>query len=616
MRRTNVAGAVRARVMAARGRGQASPAASRPTWRGGSPRRRRIVAGAGAALTVVLTAGALTLGATTSAQADITDGLMLEYRLDEFTGNVATDSSGNHRDGTVNGTVKWGGKEGLTFNGSNTYIKMPNNIMSGLNSITVAFDVWIDPTMGSPYFLYGLGNTSGTAGNGYLFSTGNQFRTAITTGDWHTEQNTKPSGSYELDRGMWKHVAYTQTGTTGILYENGVEKARNTNVTITPGAIGGGTTTADYIGRSLYSNDPYFKGRMRDFRIYNRALAANEAAEVANRRDVEWQQLQALADNNGAMAMWQGDTEITGGNRAFMIFPADYPTDKFCGWCLVPPTGWKSDYGVTPTRWPQPDAMTRSQFTLQQINDIEDAIVAQVQPIGDTLLQDTTYRLTYFYDGQRDRVVAQTDAPASVTDPLKAAYPDEVVIEAPSDGSAAGCVPENQTANRVLANPATPAAGLVDDRTSLQWEQLEALRDYNCALSVYDDPDTGPVMIFPSDRTDLTVANPPEWTSKFGEKPTEWPVPTTAKSPQFTLAKIQEIQDAVTDRLSPAAAAEGAASYSLSVYYDGKSDRMVVETDAPASATDPLVTAYPGKITIKAYTQPTAAPEEAEQPED
>ncbi|MGA6223126.1 LamG domain-containing protein [Streptomyces umbrinus] len=621
MRRRNVAGAVRARarVAATLGGGPALPDASAdvgPTGLGGWSRRQRIVAGVGAGLSVVLTAGGLTLSATAPAQADVTNGLMLEYRLDEFTGNVATDSSGNHRDGTVNGTVSWKGEEGLAFNGSNTYIKMPNNIMAGLNSITVDFDVWIDPTMGKPYFLYGMGNTSGTAGNGYLFSTGNQFRTGITQSDFHAEQETRPSTSYQLARGMWKHVTYTQTGSIGVLYENGVEKARNTNVTITPGAIGGGTTTADYIGRSLYSSDLYFKGRMRDFRLYNRALPTNEVAEAANRRDVEWQQLQALADNNGVMAMWQVGTAISGGNGAWMRVPADYPDEKYCNYCLVPPTEWKSDYGVVPTEWPRPDVMDRSQFTLQQINDIEDAIVAQVQPTSDTLVRDTTYQLDYHYDGKADRVVVQTDAPTSVTDPLKTAYPNEVVIEAPAnDAPADKCTPQTRTAGEVSTLVPTSAGGVTSDRAELQWQQLQALRDYNCALSAFEDPNIGPVLIFPSDRTDLTAANPPGWTSPFGEKPTSWPVPTTKKSPQFTLAQIKDIQAAVVDRLSPEAADEGAVSYSLSVYYDGMSDRLVVETDAPTSATDPLVTAYPNKITFKAYTPPTVDTPEAEKTE-
>lgn len=214
--------------------------------------------------------------------AEITDGLALWYKLDAASGTVAADASGNGRDGTVNGAAGWSGTgQGLSFNGSDTYVKMPDNALSGITAITVSMDVQIDSAQATPYFIYGFGNTSGSNGNGYLFTTGDQFRTSVATGNWSTEQTTRVSASYNLPRAVWKHVSYTQTGSTGVLYEDGVEVARNTAVTITPGAIGSGVTTANYLGRSLYSGDNYFKGKLRDFRVYDRALAASEVEQLA-----------------------------------------------------------------------------------------------------------------------------------------------------------------------------------------------------------------------------------------------------------------------------------------------------------------------------------------------
>jgi hypothetical protein len=125
--------------------------------------------------------------------AEITDGLALWYKLDATSGTVAVDASANGRNGTVNGTASWSGAgEGLTFNGSDTSIKVPDNIMSGMNSITVSMDVQIDAAQATPYFLYGFGNTSNGAGNGYLFTTGNSFRTAIASGDFSTSRTPGP----------------------------------------------------------------------------------------------------------------------------------------------------------------------------------------------------------------------------------------------------------------------------------------------------------------------------------------------------------------------------------------------------------------------------------------
>ncbi|MEU6227317.1 family 43 glycosylhydrolase [Streptomyces sp. NPDC047042] len=242
--------------------------------------RRKFRPGALAAMSAVSLLFGVAGPAAPARAAEITDGLALWYKLDATSGTVAVDASGNGRNGTVNGTAGWAGSgEGLTFNGSDTYIKVPDNIMSGMNAITVSVDVRIDAAQATPYFLYGFGNTSNGAGNGYLFATGDTFRAAAAPGSYSTEQNTRTSTA--LPRSVWKHVTYTQTGTTGVLYRDGVEVARNTSVTTTPGSIGSGITTADYIGRSLFSSDKLFKGRMRDFRVYNRALTPGEVLEAS-----------------------------------------------------------------------------------------------------------------------------------------------------------------------------------------------------------------------------------------------------------------------------------------------------------------------------------------------
>jgi len=50
-----------------------------------------------------------------------------------------------------------------------------------MSSITVAADVLIDSAQAAPYFIYGFGNSSGANGNGYLFTTGDAYRTSIAT---------------------------------------------------------------------------------------------------------------------------------------------------------------------------------------------------------------------------------------------------------------------------------------------------------------------------------------------------------------------------------------------------------------------------------------------------
>jgi beta-xylosidase len=309
-----------------------------------------------ALLATVAAAAAFVVAPAGTAQADVTDGLALWYKLDATSGSVATDSSGNGRNGTVNGTAVWTGGDGLGFNGTNTYIKVPDNVMSGLSSITVSMDLMIDPAQGTPYFIYGFGNTSGTAGNGYLFTTGDQFRSAIASGNWSTEQNTRPAVGRNLTRGVWKHIAYTQTGSTGILYEDGVEVGRNTAVTITPGSIGGGVTTANYVGRSVYPGDRYFNGKIRDFRVYNRAIGDTEVQQLAQPIAA-----QAVAQDSAALDL--GDTSAVTAN---LTLPTTGTYGSSIAWSSSD-TSVVSNSGVV-TRPPngQPDAHATLTATLRR----------------------------------------------------------------------------------------------------------------------------------------------------------------------------------------------------------------------------------------------------------
>ncbi|QFR01217.1 LamG domain-containing protein [Streptomyces phaeolivaceus] len=539
----------------------------------GAPLRRRLRAGLFASLSLALVAGAGALTTATQAQAEDTDGLVLRYKLDEWSGTVAQDSSGHNHDGQVNGTVDWDGA-GLSFNGSNTYVKVPNNIMAGLNSITVSFEVLIDQDMGTPYMFYGLGNTSGSNGNGYLFTTGNGLRTSLSLTDYTAKQDIKPAdSSYQLARGTWKQVTYTQTGQTGILYEDGVEKARKTNVTITPGAIGGGTTTANYIGRSLYANDKYFKGRMRDFRIYDRALSASQVAERSTQRARDWEQTQALASHNGGISAFE-DPDI----GPVIIFPKDHTGDIDN---LEHPPGWTDSNGQTPTSWVTPTTAKSLRFTYDDVIDAEQEVYKAIQPEG-----DPTYAVNVHFDGMTDRMLVETQAPASVTDPLAATYGERMLITRITDMAtpAPACtVPEGPLTSGLLSDSLT---------------QVQVLAAQNCALAYFEDPEVGAVIIFPKDYTgDIDdLQRPTDWKDQAGEAPSSWPTPLTAKSPTFTAEDVREITTAAYQRIAP----DGSTTYKVSAVYDGMTDRIVVNTDAPASVTDPLLSEYPDRITVAA----------------
>lgn len=303
-----------------------------------------------------------------------TDGLVAWYKLDETAGTVAADSSGNGRHGTVVGTPSWQGAQGLAFNGSGTFVDLPDNLMRGLGAITVSMDVLVDTTQATPFFIYGFGNSSGANGNGYLFTTGNHYRTAIASGNWSTEQNTRLSTSHNLARGAWKHIAYTLSGGVGVLYEDGVEIGRNPAITLTPGGIGGGTTTANYIGRSLYSGDRYFKGRIRDFRVYDHALDGDEieraAAEVTE---------EIVATDTAGLDLGLGDTgevlgdlalPATGGRGSAISWSSSNEAVVAADGAVIRPPVGAPDVDVTLTA-------TVSRGASQQVRTFEVTVLAE-----------------------------------------------------------------------------------------------------------------------------------------------------------------------------------------------------------------------------------------------
>lgn len=284
------------------------------------------------------------------------------------------------------------------------------------------------------------------------------------------------------------------------------------------------------------------------------------------------EEVQELAQFNGALTSFE-DPNI----GPVIIFPSDYAGDIDN---LKHPSGWTDSAGNAPTSWPTPTTAKSPLFTVDQISTLEGAVYTAIQPNG-----DTTYSLSVTYDGMSDRVVAQTNAPSSVTNPLASQYSGRLVITTTSDAS--------------TPPPCNPAHGpLTSGLQSDPLTQLQEMADYNCALSYFEDPNIGPVIIFAKDYAgDIDhLQTPPNWTDAAGTSPTNWPTPTTAHSVLFTADKIKQINTAAYARIAPA----GDNTYYVLVYYDGMSDRMVVVTNAPSSITNPLLSAYPGMITLEA----------------
>lgn len=92
----------------------------------------------------------------------------------------------------------------------------------------------------------------------------------------------------------WNHIAFTQEGNIGRLYLNGqlvaesnndisLHKAELVNKMATLASLDG---TNAYLGTGTVWGDPGFKGRIAEFKVYNKTLSSDDiAAEYASIQD-------------------------------------------------------------------------------------------------------------------------------------------------------------------------------------------------------------------------------------------------------------------------------------------------------------------------------------------
>jgi hypothetical protein len=196
----------------------------------------------------------------------------------EGAGTTVSDASGQGHAGTLTGSTAWGaGKSGSApaLNGSTDYVSLPANLVTDLSDFTVACWVyWNAARTWERIFDFGAGTGR------YMFltprSSSGGMRFAITVDGGKGEQAV--TGTAALPTAQWVHVAVTLSGRLATLYVNGAAVGSNSAEFLPPWQLGG--TTQNWIGRSQYSGDPYFNGRIDEFRIYRGALTAADIAAL------------------------------------------------------------------------------------------------------------------------------------------------------------------------------------------------------------------------------------------------------------------------------------------------------------------------------------------------
>ncbi|KPJ66346.1 MAG: hypothetical protein AMJ43_08380 [Coxiella sp. DG_40] len=229
----------------------------------------------------------LVLGLVQASVAEGTDPNLVGWW--KFDGN-ANDSSSQGNNGTTYGNPQWIAgyrDDALQFDGTDDYVSLPiGGVISTLSECTFATWVnWVGGADPNWQRIFDFGMTGNTGHYIYLCpktgATSAAMRLALVTAytsywdEFDASTGALPTG--------WHHVAVTfseSDANTMTLYLDGNVVGSKTNCVNRISQLG--NTNRNWLGRSVYTPDPYLNGTLDDFQIYNRVLSQPEIKKVAN----------------------------------------------------------------------------------------------------------------------------------------------------------------------------------------------------------------------------------------------------------------------------------------------------------------------------------------------
>ena len=228
------------------------------------------------------------------------EGLLIHYDFQEVSGTAVTDASGNGVTARLISNAKveqMGTYKVLNLGSSNGYLNMSTAAGKALTStdtysISTYYFVEDDATLtGAGFFLWAFSTSSavGATDGKYTAYRLNAQRVATSTGGFQNEVGIE-TGS-ESTKGMWKHVAYVQSGTNASLYIDGVLIGSVTDMPKNSSNFGSNAVNFCWLGRAPFTNDSFLqKTLIADFRMYSKALTTAEISTLAGKtRDLTYQ---------------------------------------------------------------------------------------------------------------------------------------------------------------------------------------------------------------------------------------------------------------------------------------------------------------------------------------
>lgn len=319
----------------------------------------------------IVAIGALTLlacgffgAAATSAAAVATDNLIVHYDFSEGSGTTITDLSGNGNDGTLVGNEYWLTGQ-LEF--GYAYVDLPDGLLANQTEATVVVEA-NSQLVGGNQFLWNMGGLGhSNYGTGQFFVDPLRPRAAITATNWTAEQNAQPD--FKLTADEWVSITATIEPNAGSntstlsLYFDGALVAQNSNSSVNLADLT--DHTRNFIGKSAYEADGYYRGKVSSFLVYSQALDQQAIAGIA-------------AESAEATAQEVIDNlDLAGANSqdlAALEFDMTLPTDGGVVWSSSHPEIISADGVVNP-------AATQTTVTLTATAQVRDAQVSKDFPV-------------------------------------------------------------------------------------------------------------------------------------------------------------------------------------------------------------------------------------------
>ncbi|MBW2605952.1 MAG: cadherin-like domain-containing protein, partial [Deltaproteobacteria bacterium] len=205
-------------------------------------------------------------GFDTSVNYTYVNGLIGNWKLDEYSGTEAQDSSGNGNTATLQNGPGWTTQGGISLDGGNDAVEIPT-IGWDAGSGTLSLWAYAQDLSDMQFFF------------GHVADSLNRIQLYSVAGSLALGLGGNPilrTGIEMLDTNVWYNLALTWDGTNYSVYVDGIEKA--------VGAYSGLTTLNSYADIGNYglasSRDAAFDGLIGDVRMYNRAYSDAEVQDL------------------------------------------------------------------------------------------------------------------------------------------------------------------------------------------------------------------------------------------------------------------------------------------------------------------------------------------------